>query len=126
MIIPEFKEKIDIRRNYLQAQGLSSKRIREILSQFAKHMVLKAMASQSFDAGIPITEGPVWFDHESWKTDFWMRCWECRKAYREGEKARSRFEGIEANPYKDYPHSFSTRKLQLEASWNAGFKSKPL
>ena len=110
----------------LRQPGMSKERLYRGLLHFARRMVIEKMASKAFDKGIPLDQGPVWFDEEAWKTDYWWESWLKRMAYCEGQRARARFESIDANPYHQQNVPFSSLNLKLELAWRCGFKSTDL
>src|SRR3989344_9601359 len=77
------------RENFTK-QGIVGERLERMLSEIKERHEVASRAHQAYDDGIPQDEGPVWFDEEGWKTDFWQRQWECRKAYCEGEETRAK------------------------------------
>ena len=117
-------EKIADVRQLLKSTGLPRGQIQETVNTIRREYPITLLARKAYDDGCPEHEGPVWFDKASWKTEFWKKQWRLWQAYREGENARTQFQDKESNPYHENPLKFKMEKLELEASWNLGFRGE--
>jgi hypothetical protein len=103
--------------------GLSKGQINRLVPNLTVERLLTLQAQKAFDCGIPMDQGPVWYDHEAWKTDFWIRQWRLRQAFKQGQEARKSRLDIDANPHQKARPPFSTEGLALDLAWRAGYQS---
>jgi hypothetical protein len=105
----------------LISHGFEGAELKREIARVAKRKVVSDMATSAFDKEIPIDQGPVWFGDEAWKTDFWRRQWQHRKAYVEGETHRTAFGDRDNNPYRQSGIPMVTAQIDFELAWSRGF-----
>ena len=116
------QNKLARRSLLLKELGFSDAAVSRNLVHLVQQLQVKKLARKAFDAGIPVDQGPVWFEEEAWRNKCWVEQWHWQKAYREGWSAREEFQDISSNPYVQEEIPFSELRYMQQLAWRCGFK----